>query len=66
MSQVTVGSHWRHKAHGSYYTVIHIGTMQCASFLLDDLQVVVYLSEDGRVRVRPMSEFADGRYESVP
>ena len=56
---------WRHKRTGGTYVEVHRGHLQ-ASDDLDMAPVVVYRSEaDGRVWVRPVAEFEDGRFERI-
>lgn len=57
---------YQHVKRGSTYIVLHDATMQ-AEGPLDNERVIVYQCEaDGRVWVRPYSEFVDGRFRVLP
>lgn len=56
---------WRHKARGTVYTVIGEATLQTKVSLVDELPLVVYRGDDGRLWARPPGEFHDGRFEKV-
>lgn len=57
----------KHKKRGSVYRVLHRGAILQTDSPLDDYaELVVYQDpKDGRVWVRPVSEFDDGRFETV-
>ena len=56
---------WQHLKRGSTYIEIGRGRLQIEGDL-DMTEVVVYMSEeDGLIWVRPVSEFEDGRFESL-
>lgn len=55
---------WRHKTRGTIYVEIGRGTMQDISDL-DNEPVVIYRGDDGRLWVRTVDEFEDGRFERV-
>ena len=55
-------TYWKHKKTGGLYTVLY-GQATLEADLSD---VVVYRAlSDGRIWVRPASEFFDGRFEMV-
>ncbi len=59
---------WLHKARGTTYEEIGRGLTQSCDSELDNRPVVVYrgLADGGRLWVRPVEEFEDGRFESGP
>jgi len=60
------GSQWRHRKRGAEYEVIGGATAQASTGpITDDTEVVVYRGPDGRLWVRPVTEFTDGRFEPV-
>ncbi len=57
---------WQHKKRGTLYRLLMRGTLQIEG-PQDMAEVVVYQDvDDGRVWVRPASEFFDGRFEEAP
>lgn len=57
---------YRHKARSTIYTVVGEATLQTAIPVRDGTPVVVYRADaDGQLWVRPVGEFADGRFERV-
>lgn len=52
------GRRVRHRKSGRVYTELYRGAMKA-----DGTAVVVYRGDDGRVWVRPASQFDDGRFE---
>jgi hypothetical protein len=57
---------WRHKKRGSIYRIIGRGHMQINVPEVDMVEVVIYQSvTDESIWVRPVSEFEDGRFESL-
>jgi hypothetical protein len=56
---------WRHKKRGTTYEEIGRGELQMASDVVDGSEMVIYRGEDGRLWVREVSEFEDGRFEKV-
>ena len=70
--EVKKGHVYKHKATEGLYKVNGIATMQdsrssnvLSNANLDMAIVVVYLSTEGRLCVREVSEFLDGRFERV-
>lgn len=60
---IVVGTRVRHRKRGSTYVIRHFGTLQMEG-PQDMASMVIYQGEeDGRVWVRPWSEFFDGRFE---
>lgn len=63
---VVMPKRWRHVKRGSEYTLLTLATMQCSSNPnLDYAIVVIYVSDDGIMWVRPRAEFFDGRFEAI-
>lgn len=59
-TDIDTGTRWRHR-NGGEYTVIGVGRIEA-----DLSPVVVYRDHKlGRVWVRPLAEFEDGRFEQV-
>lgn len=56
----------RHIKRGSEYDVIGEATLQTSTPLEDMRLMVVYRADDGKLWVRPKSEFEDGRFVDVP
>ncbi|HML29892.1 MAG: DUF1653 domain-containing protein [Ancylobacter novellus] len=63
--QAAKGTVFRHRKRGSTYTVVANATLQTSSPIADDASVVIYQSEDGKLWVRPVDEFFDGRFEEL-
>jgi hypothetical protein len=59
-AHVALGSNWQHRK-GGWYTVVALGVVES-----DLTPAVVYRSRGGRVWIRPLSEFLDGRFERLP
>ncbi|AKR48455.1 MULTISPECIES: DUF1653 domain-containing protein [Acetobacter] len=56
---------YRHKKRGTQYMVMGKGTLQIEG-PHDMTECIVYMSmDDGRIWVRPSTEFFDGRFEKV-
>lgn len=53
---------WTHDKRGGKYRIINAGVMQHEDPAIDNLPVVIYEDTDGRVWVRKVSEFFDGRF----
>lgn len=61
------GERVHHVKRGSTYRVIGRGAIQTDTPLTDYAEVVVYQCEaDGKLWVRPISEFEDGRFAEMP
>lgn len=61
--ELPLGSLWRHKKTDTIYTIKDLAILE------SDLSLVVSYEEldDSKVHwIRPLSEFLDGRFESVP
>lgn len=57
----------RHKVRGGTYEVLGEANLQCsANRDIDNQQVIVYRGEDGKLFVRGVAEFNDGRFEHLP
>lgn len=56
---------YRHKKRGGLYRVLYAGIMQCEANDLDESVMVVYEDTEGRIWIRPIGEFYDGRFEVV-
>lgn len=62
LSQVSMGDTFRHRKTGGYYDVIAVAEIEATL-----ATVVVYKAHgDGRVWVRPIGEFMDGRFARHP
>jgi hypothetical protein len=59
---------WRHKKRGTTYTEIGRGELQTmdAGGLTNGEPMVIYRGSDGKLWVRDVVEFEDGRFEFVP
>lgn len=59
---------WRHLKRGTTYQIIGIAKLQTAltGGLADETEMVVYANEvTGKMSVRSVDEFCDGRFERV-
>lgn len=57
---------WRHRARGTTYREVGLGTLKTNGPLADGDTVMVYRAEtDGAIGVRAVSEFLDGRFEPL-
>ena len=63
---IAAGDLWRHVKRGSVYVVVNIVTMQSSAHRgVDMAEAVLYRAGDGRLWVRPLEEFLDGRFVYV-
>ncbi len=62
-----ISSVYRHKKRGTLYTIINHGTLQLNQSDQDDALCVIYRNvvDDGKIWIRPITEFMDGRFEFV-
>jgi hypothetical protein len=56
---------FKHKKRGTLYTVISLAELQMSANLNDGSEMVVYQGEDGKIWVRGLEEFLDGRFEEM-
>jgi hypothetical protein len=59
------GIKFRHRVRGTSYTVLGRAVLQTNQPVSDEQELVVYAGPDGRLWVRPVSEFYDGRFEKL-
>lgn len=62
------GTQWRHLKRGSTYEVVGVAKLQTAltEGLADEAPMVVYRNETtGKLSVRSLDEFCDGRFEKL-
>jgi hypothetical protein len=57
---------WRHKARQRVYTEVGRGSLQSGNPIAEGTELVAYRDADGLLWFRPVSEFTDGRFESLP
>lgn len=63
---ISVGARVRHLKRNTTYRVVGTAHIQAAAPVDEDTPVVIYQSEDhGQMWVRPIDEFADGRFEAL-
>ena len=59
-------SRWRHVKRGTFYLVLHVGELQASAGPLvagEGTTMVVYRGiDDGKIWIRPVAEFCDGRF----
>jgi hypothetical protein len=63
--QRDAGISFRHRARGTSYTVLGRAVLQANEPVSDEQELVVYAGADGRLWVRPVGEFYDGRFEKL-
>ena len=61
-----VGEVYRHRARGTFYTIIGRANLQTDRPIADDEALVIYRGKDGALWARPVREFRDGRFEPAP
>lgn len=59
------GDVFRHTRRGSSYTVIGRAILQTGKVLNDNEELIIYRDEHGKLWVRSVEEFCDGRFVSV-
>lgn len=60
------GDRYRHKKRGTIYTMIGEAELQMSfDNLVDGSEMAVYRGEDGKLWVRQLDEFHDGRFEPL-
>ena len=59
------GEVYRHRARGTFYTVVGRASLQTDRPIGDDEGLVIYRGENGELWARPVREFRDGRFEPV-
>jgi hypothetical protein len=59
------GMTFKHRVRGTSYTVLGRAVLQTTQPVSDEQELVVYAGADGRLWVRPVSEFYDGRFEKL-
>lgn len=62
LSATTTAKIWQHKKRGTYYASIGRATVQAEKPIMKGDTVMVYMSSDGVLWVRPSAEFLDGRF----
>jgi hypothetical protein len=65
LSKRDAGMKFKHRKRGTSYTVLGRAVLQTNQPVSDEQEVVVYAGADGRLWVRPVSEFYDGRFEKL-
>jgi hypothetical protein len=63
--QCEAGKMFKHRVRGTCYTVLGRAVLQTNQPVSDEQELVVYAGADGRLWVRPVSEFYDGRFEKL-
>jgi hypothetical protein len=59
------GVRFKHRVRGTSYTVLGHAVLQTNQPVSDQQELVVYAGADGRLWVRPVTEFYDGRFERL-
>jgi hypothetical protein len=65
LSERDAGMKFKHRKRGTSYTVLGRAVLQTNQPVSDEQELVVYAGADGRLWVRPVSEFYDGRFEKL-
>lgn len=56
---------WHHVSRNSDYKSLGVASVQTSTPIVEGDSVMVYVGEDGKLWVRPESEFNDGRFQKL-
>jgi hypothetical protein len=59
------GMRFKHRVRGTCYTVLGRAVLKTKQPVSDEQELIVYVGADGRLWVRPLAEFYDGRFEKL-